>query len=100
LRVKEEAALDVVLGAPGYPEAVESGGHISGVADAADMKGVEVFHAGTTSTSTGLTTSGGRVLNVVGLGDDVPAAREAAYAAAARIDFEGMQYRTDIGRSQ
>ncbi|NIR41804.1 MAG: phosphoribosylamine--glycine ligase, partial [Actinobacteria bacterium] len=58
---------------------------------------VRIFHAGTTSTEAGLVTSGGRVLNIVGIGTDVAAARDTAYAAAGKIEFDGKHFRTDIG---
>ena len=90
------AAVDVVLAAPGYPEAPEKGAPISGVDAAAADPDVIVFHAGTREDETGLMTAGGRVLNVVGLGESVTAARAAAYRGVARIDFPGMQYRDDI----
>ena len=57
---------------------------------------VHVFHAGTRHTADGLISDGGRVLNVVGTGPDIAAARAAAYEAAEAITFEGKYYRTDI----
>ena len=98
LRVSSDVAVDVVLAAPGYPEAVRHGGSIAGIAAAAATTNAHVFHAGTASTPTGVVTSGGRVLNVVGLGADLAAAREIAYEAADAISFEGKQFRTDIGK--
>jgi phosphoribosylamine--glycine ligase len=59
-------------------------------------EGVEVLHAGTAEDGDRVVTAGGRVLNVTALGDDVPAARDAAYAAADMIRFDGRQLRTDI----
>jgi phosphoribosylamine--glycine ligase len=98
------AALGVVLAAGGYPDTVRKGDAIHGLDDAARLPG-KVFHAGTalqpndsarTATSA-VVTSGGRVLCAVGLGDSVSEAQRAAYALAAKISFEGMQYRRDIG---
>jgi phosphoribosylamine--glycine ligase len=93
------AALGVVLAAPGYPDATQSGGVISGLdritADA--HPDVEVFHAGTALRDGHVVVSGGRVLCVTALGDSVRQAQRAAYAAVSAIHFEGMQYRTDIG---
>lgn len=89
----ERAAVDVVLAAPGYPGSPVGGLEISGLESLED---VIVFHAGTKRTSGGLMTSGGRVLNVVGVGDSVGEARRNAYAGVHRIDFDGKQYRTDI----
>lgn len=91
------AAVDVVLAAPGYPEAPETGAPIEGIDELAGRNDVLVFHAGTRRTDEGLVTAGGRVLNVVGLGEDVAAARQAAYAAAEHIEFPGKQMRKDIG---
>ena len=59
-------------------------------------EGIEVTHAGTGEAGGAIVTAGGRVLNVTALGDGVPAAREAAYAAASVIAFDGMQLRGDI----
>ena len=87
------AAVNVVLAADGYPFAPRTGDRIKGLANVSDAL---VFHAGTSRAEGPLVTSGGRVLNVVGTGEDVPGARSAAYAAVDRIRFHGMQYRTDI----
>ncbi len=57
-----------------------------------------VFHAGTKQTANGLVTSGGRVLGVTAGGEDLQAALDGAYRATAKIQFEGMHYRRDIGR--
>ncbi len=97
LRWSETAAVDVVLASAGYPAAPEQGAVISGVANAEKHPDVLVIHAGTAETDAGLVTAGGRVLNVVGLGDTVEAARSAAYAAVGEIEFAGMQMRSDIG---
>jgi phosphoribosylamine--glycine ligase len=59
---------------------------------------VLLFHAGTALSGGRLVTDGGRVLTVVGFGDDFACARERAYAAVDRIAFDGRQFRTDIGR--
>ncbi len=90
-----DAAVNLVLAARGYPESPETGRLITGLDDAGS--GALVFHAGTRRTGAGITTAGGRVLNVVGRGADVRTARAAAYAAAEVIDFEGKHYRRDIG---
>lgn len=89
----DQAAVDVVLAAPGYPESPETGLAISGLEPFSDAL---VFHSGTRETDDGLVTAGGRVLNVVGLGRSVGEARERAYDAARRIDFAGKQFRSDI----
>jgi len=90
------AALGVVLAAGGYPDAIRKGDPILGLEDAASLPG-KVFHAGTATQGGKIVTSGGRVLCAVGLGDTVSDAQRAAYALAAKIRFEGMQYRRDIG---
>jgi phosphoribosylamine--glycine ligase len=61
------------------------------------MSDVLLFHAATANHDRQIITAGGRVLNVVGLGDHLVAARDAAYRAMGRVHFEGMQYRRDIG---
>ncbi len=92
-------AVCVVLASEGYPGSYEKGKVILGIDEAEDLKGVTVFHAGTALNNDGeLITAGGRVLNVVALGDDFDDARELAYDAVDLINFEGNQYRTDIGK--
>jgi phosphoribosylamine--glycine ligase len=94
--VADRAAVTVVLTAPDYPTRSDySGTPIDGVAEAEGL-GALVFHAGTALHEGRLVTNGGRILNVVGLGATVAAARTAAYDAAGRIDFAGMHLRTDI----
>lgn len=90
-------AITVVLASGGYPGAFRRGVPIDGVAKAAALPDVHVFHAGTSGDEGRLTTAGGRVLTVTALGDDVEAARARAYEAAKLISFEGCQYRSDIG---
>ena len=90
----ERAAVTVVLASAGYPESSRSGDVISGLDDV--PAGVEVLHAGTAEDGDRVVTAGGRVLNVTALGDDVRAARDAAYAAADMIAFDGRQLRRDI----
>jgi phosphoribosylamine--glycine ligase len=89
-------AVTVVLASAGYPESSRSGDVITGVADAASEDGVEVTHAGTARQDGAFVTAGGRVLNVTGLGPTPEDARERAYAALARIRFDGAQHRSDI----
>ena len=89
-------ALGVVLASKGYPAAPRKGDVISGV----ELQGDDTvtFHAGTKFNGKGeLVTSGGRVLCVVGLGDDLHQARDKAYKALDKVHFDGMQYRKDIG---
>jgi len=87
----------VVLASGGYPGSSETGKLISGI-EAAETTGATVFHAGTRETARGIETAGGRVLGVTASGTDLPAAIERAYAAVREIRFDGMHYRTDIGR--
>lgn len=88
-------ALGVVCAARGYPECPEKGAVIEQLPqNTADLM---VFHAGTKAVNGQATVSGGRVLCVVGLGDDVRAAAAQAYAGVAEVKFEGMQHRRDIG---
>jgi phosphoribosylamine--glycine ligase len=90
----ETATVDVVLTAPGYPAEPETGDVIHGLDQVPDD--VLVFHAGTASDGDDLQVAGGRVLNVVGQGDDLGTARDRAYAAVDRISWPGMRYRADI----
>ncbi len=87
----------VVLASRGYPGAYETGKPITGIREA-EATGATVFHAGTRMGAHGLETAGGRVLGVTASGPDLPAAIAAAYRAVDCIHFEGMHYRTDIGR--
>jgi phosphoribosylamine--glycine ligase len=88
----------VVLAAGGYPDSVETGKIISGIDAAAEVPDAVIFHAGTARKDGHLVTAGGRVLTVVGRGATYRAAIDTAYTAAARINFERMHFRTDIGR--
>jgi phosphoribosylamine--glycine ligase len=91
----ERAAVTVVLACRGYPGTPVTGDRIAGLELVPD--GVEVTHAGTAVGPHGaLVTAGGRVLNVTALGATPADARDAAYAAADRITFEGRQLRRDI----
>ena len=93
------AGLGVVLAAAGYPDDPQKGATIQGCDDVtADAHpDCKVFHAGTALADGRVMVSGGRVLCVTALGDSVRQAQRAAYDAVARIHFDGMQYRTDIG---
>ena len=86
----------VVLASGGYPGAYETGKPIHGI-EAAEAAGATVFHAGTRQGATNLETAGGRVLGVTASGADLAAAIARAYEGVHAINFEGMQYRTDIG---
>jgi phosphoribosylamine--glycine ligase len=89
-------ALGVVLAAHGYPDAPRKGDRINGIP--AETEQAVTFHAGTTLVDGDkLVTAGGRVLCVVGLADSVREAQQHAYDTINQINFEGMQYRRDIG---
>lgn len=88
-------ALGVVMAAADYPENPRSGDLIQPLPE--DTENCMVFHAGTTLKDNQLYTSGGRVLCVTALGESIRRAQEKAYAATTKIQFEGKQFRTDIG---
>lgn len=90
------AALGVVLAAGGYPASYARGKAISGLDDA-DSNTQKVFHAGTASDGKTVTTSGGRVLCVVGLGETVAAAAKSAYQSVDKIEWQDVYFRRDIG---
>jgi phosphoribosylamine--glycine ligase len=94
----EDAAVCVVMAARGYPEAYERGKAITGLERASQVPGVAVFHAGTAWRDGQLVTNGGRVLGVTARAADLHQAITRAYQAVAAIAWEGVHYRTDIGR--
>jgi phosphoribosylamine--glycine ligase len=87
----------VVLASGGYPGAYPTSKPVAGIADA-ERLGCTVFHAGTRLGPHGVETAGGRVLGVTASGPDLATAIRTAYAGVGKIRFEGMHYRTDIGR--
>jgi phosphoribosylamine--glycine ligase len=95
------ACVCVVASAQGYPGEYEKGKVIAGLDAAKRMKDVMVFHAGTkregAAGSYKYLTTGGRVLGIAGMGSTIKSAISTAYAACAKIDFDGMHYRKDIG---
>ena len=94
-----EAATCIVIASAGYPGNYENGKVIEGLAAAGQLEGVVVFHAGTKRGAGGqIETAGGRVLGVTARAATLDEATACAYRAAARISFEGMHYRRDIGR--
>ncbi len=97
VRWHDDAALTVVLAANGYPGAPQLGTEIKGLDAAAQIDGVQIFHAGTRREGDRVLAQGGRVLNVTARGSTVAQAQARAYAAAARIDWPGGFYRRDIG---
>ncbi len=97
MRWSDDAALTVVMAAKGYPGTPEKGSEIKGLELAKAVPNVEIFHAGTRRDGDRIIADGGRVLNVTGRGKTVQEARDAAYAAIAKIDWPGGFYRKDIG---
>jgi phosphoribosylamine--glycine ligase len=97
LRWYPEAALTVVMAAKGYPGNYTKGSEILGLADAAEIEGVEIFHAGTARDGGRILANGGRVLNVSALGKTVEEAQARAYAAVDRIVWPEGFCRRDIG---
>jgi len=89
----DDSAVTVVLAAEGYPAALKSGGVITGFSAIDD---VQIYHAGTSTTEQGVVASGGRVLTVTGIGEDLTEARNRAYRAISQIRLSGSFYRTDI----
>ena len=92
---KDRAAVCVVLAAGGYPASYEKGHEIHGIRDAEDT-GALVFHAGTAKRDGKIVTNGGRVLSVVGIGEDIASAVKNSYAAVEKISFKDAYYRKDI----
>jgi phosphoribosylamine--glycine ligase len=97
LRWYPEAALTVVMAAKGYPGATAKGTVIEGLGAAAEVEGVEIFHAGTKTDDGRTVANGGRVLNVSALGKTVGEAQARAYAAVERIRWPDGFCRRDIG---
>ncbi len=97
LRWRDDVALTVVMAAIGYPGSPQKGTEIKGLDKAAEVAGVEIFHAGTRLDGGRLVADGGRVLNVTACGKTVREARDRAYDAVRRIDWPGGFCRSDIG---
>jgi len=93
LEWKDDSAVTVVLASDGYPSAPKSGGAITGFSS---IENVQIYHAGTSATEHGVVASGGRVLTVTGIGEDLTEARNLAYRAISQISLSGSFYRTDI----
>ncbi len=97
LRWHDGASACVVAASGGYPGKFTSGYEIANLADAAKIPDVTVYHAGTAAKDGKIVTSGGRVLCVAATGGTLDAALDKCYAALARVKFDGMYYRRDIG---
>ena len=98
LRWKPGASACVVLASGGYPGKFETGKRIDGLTSVGRITGVTVLHAGTKRVGEEILTSGGRVLGVTAAGPTLGVALGSAYEAAAKIRFDSMHYRKDIGR--
>lgn len=94
---RDGAAACVVLASAGYPGSYRTGLEITGLPEAAGLKDLFIFHAGTKQENGIWKTDGGRVLNLVGMGATLPAALDKAYQAAEMVRFPGCHYRRDIG---
>jgi phosphoribosylamine--glycine ligase len=90
---QNDSAVTVVLAAEGYPATPKSGGVITGFSA---IENVQIYHAGTAHSDQGVVASGGRVLTVTGIGEDLTEARNLAYRAISQISLSGSFYRTDI----
>src|SRR5450830_1270109 len=97
LRWYGDAALTVVMAAKGYPGSYAKGSVIEGLNEAAQIEGVEVFHAGTKADGTRILANGGRVLNICARGKNVHEAQQRAYSAVDRIQWPDGFCRRDIG---
>ena len=93
----DDWAVSVVLTSAGYPGSYEKGKVITGIGDAEALDGVTVYHAGTREQDGQILTNGGRVIDVTALGATFEDARNLAYAACEKIEFEGKTLRHDIG---
>ena len=94
LEIDPSVAATVVTVSGGYPEAYEKGKRITGLADQGDKM---IFHAGTKQEGDDIITAGGRVLAITSFGKDHQEAVEASYKIISKINFEGINYRKDIG---
>jgi phosphoribosylamine--glycine ligase len=98
-RWSSAASVCVVLASKGYPDRADTGKPIVGLTEAAALKDVLVFHAGTREQEDRIVTAGGRVLGITALGDSIRSARRKAYDAVGMIEFDGCYFRRDIGES-
>jgi phosphoribosylamine--glycine ligase len=96
LKWSPQASVCVVMASGGYPGSYAKGKPILGLAEAAMLPNVKVFHAGTAKSGDQIVTSGGRVLGVTAWARDLRAAQSAAYAAVEKIHFDGAHFRGDI----
>lgn len=97
IRWSDKATIGFVMASKGYPGSYEKGFAISGLEDAEALGAVRIYHMGTASKDGGFVTSGGRVLMVVGSGDDLKSAHSLALEAVGLIKCDNLFYRKDIG---
>jgi phosphoribosylamine--glycine ligase len=97
LHWKREPSICVVMAAKGYPGTYKKGKEILGLDEAAALPDVVVFHAGTKAEAGKVLSSGGRVLGVTATGPEISSAIKKAYDAVAKIQWDGIHYRKDIG---
>lgn len=98
MEIDPRPAVCVVMASGGYPGRYSKGHPIEGIEDAERLEGVVVFHAGTSAERGMLVNSGGRVLGVTAIGDTLKGAIDRAYLAVDCINWEGVYYRSDIGK--
>lgn len=98
LRWRPGSAVCVVIAAHGYPGDVITGDDVIGIERADNVPGVQVVHAGTRNQDGAIVTSGGRVLSVTAVGEDLAQALQRAYQGVALIEIRGSHHRTDIGK--
>jgi phosphoribosylamine--glycine ligase len=94
----KDPAVCVILAARGYPDSAETGSEIRGLEELQKEADIVVYHAATALKDGKVVTVGGRVLGVTALGQNLDAAVARAYEGVAKIAFDGMHYRKDIGR--
>ncbi len=97
LEFDPKTALGVVLAAKGYPESYQRGWSVKGVEKASGLKDLKIFHAGTALSGSDVVSTGGRVLCVVGLGDNVREAQSVSYQGVGLVESSNLFYRSDIG---
>ena len=97
LEFDPKTALGVVLAAKGYPDSYETGWNVKGAEKASGLKDLKIFHAGTAFSGSDVVSTGGRVLCVVGLGDNVKEAKNVSYQGVSLVKSSNLFYRSDIG---
>ena len=99
IKWSDKAAACIAMASGGYPGSYKKGIEITGLDEKGQAEGAVVYHAGTALKDGKLVTNGGRVLGVTAMGADLDEALDKAYAAVKKIHFDGVHYRTDIGRA-